>query len=323
MILAGDIGGTHTRLAIFEGGRKLIETKFSSRKYSGLEDIVSEFLAKEKKSVVKACFGVAGIVRQGKCKATNLPWIIDAHLLEQKLAIPSVSLVNDLTANAYGIKELKEEELLLIHEGDLTQKGNQALMSVGTGLGEAGLFWDGQSHHPFASEGGHVDFAPRDELEVELLIYLQKQFEHVSYERVLSGPGLFSLYRFLIETGKEKRSSLVEEQITQRDPPFVISEWGLQKKDRACMRALDWFVSLYGAEAGNLALKFLSLGGLYLGGGIAPAIREKLRDGLFLTSFLAKGRFEKILASIPIWIVLNDDTALLGAAAYAEGRGVL
>lgn len=318
MILAGDIGGTHTRLAIFEDGEKLVERKFLSRNYSGLEKIVSEFLSEEKKQVSKACFGVAGVVKEGRCKATNLPWIIDARLLSENLHIPSVVLLNDLEANAYGVKQLKSDQLFLIQPGSSDQVGNQALISAGTGLGEAGLFWDGHFHHPFACEGGHTDFAPRNELEVELFFYLKKSFQHISYERVVSGPGIFLLYRFLIETNRESPSLELEEEMSKRDPSFVISEWALKGKNSACVRALDWFISLYGAEAGNLALKFLSLGGLFIGGGIAPAIKEKLKNGPFLASFLDKGRFKSLLESIPIWVVLNEETALLGAAAYGE-----
>lgn len=318
MILAGDVGGTHTRLAIFEDGVKRVEKKFLSCSYSGLEKIVAEFLAVEKIEVSRACFGVAGVVKEGKCKTTNLPWVIDSYLLRENLHIRSVVLLNDLEANAYGIKKLKSDQLFLLQEGDCPQKGNQALIAAGTGLGEAGLFWNGHFHHPFACEGGHADFAPRNELEVELFLYLKKSFEHVSYERVVSGPGIFLLYRFLIETNRERASLAVEAAMKKKDPSFVISEWALAEKDSACIRALDWFVSLYGAEAGNLALKFLSLGGLYIGGGIAPAIKEKLKNGPFLSSFVDKGRFKSLLESIPIWVILNDETALLGAAAYGE-----
>jgi glucokinase len=320
VILAGDIGGTHTRLAIFEKERNLVETKFFSQKYPGLENIISAFLEKEKVEVSKACFGVAGAVRDGKCKATNLPWIIDARLLAQKLHIPSVFLLNDLEANAYGIQALQKDQLFLVQKGNPDQRGNQALISAGTGLGEAGLVWDGQIHHPFACEGGHVDFAPRNEMEIELLIFLKKKFEHVSYERVISGAGLVSLYRFLIETKREALAFDIEQEMKLKDPSFVISDWGLKGKDPACVRALDWFLSLYGAEAGNLALKFLALGGLYIGGGIAPIMKEKFKSGPFLSSFLDKGRFRPLLESIPIWLILNDDTALLGAAVYGASR---
>ncbi len=315
MILAGDIGGTNTRLAFFEKGKQVgEEKKFPSQKYGSLEEIVQEFL--QGKSVSHACFGVAGPVREGKCKITNLSWMIDASHIRKALQIDSVHLLNDLEANAYGLKALKKEELFLLHPGK-KQSGNQALIAAGTGLGEAGLFWDGKTHHPFACEGGHTDFAPRNPLEVELLLYLQKKFGHVSYERVVSGPGLHNLFQFLIDTGKQKWDPLLKVEMGKEDPSRVISKWG--NRDEACRFAIDWFLSLYGAEAGNMALKFLALGGFYVGGGIAPHLIDQLKGGRFHSSFIDKGRFKELLQSIPIWIVLNDNAALLGAASYAEG----
>ncbi len=227
--------------------------------------------------------------------------------------------MNDLEANAYGLRALKKEALYLLHPGKV-QSGNQALISAGTGLGEAGLYWDGNLHHPFACEGGHVDFAPRNELEVELFLYLKKKFGHVSYEKVVSGPGLHSIYQFLTETGREKLSRGLQIAMQQSDPSTVISEWGRMNKDKGCERALDWFLSLYGSEAGNLSLKFLALGGCYIGGGIAPHLLEKMKNGVFAASFADKGRFRELLESIPIWVVLNDDAALLGAALYPNKK---
>lgn len=320
MILAGDIGGTSTRLAFFEKG-KLVgkERKFPSSQYNSLEEIIQEFLHSEKVSVDKACFGIAGPVRNGICKATNLPWIVDAGKVARTARIQSVHLLNDLEANAYGLAALKPEELYLLNRGE-KQKGNQALIAAGTGLGEAGLFWDGKTHRPFACEGGHADFGPRNEKEMELLAYLKRKFGHVSYERVVSGPGLHSLFQFLVETGKEAWPPAVKAEMETRDPSKVISDWGSKGKDSACVHAVDWFVSLYGAESGNLALKFLSLGGFFVGGGIAPHLVEKMKSGgAFLSAFADKGRFQELLLSIPIWIVLNDNAALQGAAAYAEG----
>lgn len=318
MILAGDIGGTHTRLALFEKGKKIVERKYSSRKAASLELIVQEFLQSEKKSVSRACFGIAGPVRNGKCKATNLPWVLDESHLYQALHFP-VRLLNDLAASAYGLRMLKKEELYPLQSGDQESQGNQALISAGTGLGEAGLFWDGKMHHPFACEGGHADFAPRNEEEFAFFQYLQTKFEHVSYERVVSGPGLYAIFQFLVETGRYELSSEVKMEMEKRDPATVVSEWGSKDKDPACKEALERFLSSYGAEAGNVALKFMSLGGIYVDGGIVPHIIEPLKNGLFLSSFLDKGRFRGLLETIPIWAVLNDDTALIGAAACAEG----
>ncbi|OGN65232.1 MAG: glucokinase [Chlamydiae bacterium RIFCSPHIGHO2_12_FULL_49_9] len=315
MILAGDVGGTHTRLALFEKGQLREERKFSSRNYKGLEEIVEEYLSLEKKNVSVACFGIAGPVRDGKCKATNLPWEVDASELSLRLKIEKVSLLNDLEANAHGLKMLKPEELFLLQKGNPKQSGNRALISAGTGLGEAGLFWDGKAHHPFACEGGHADFAPRNELEIELLLYLKKKFGHVSYERVVSGPGLHAIYEFLVESGKERRSEDVKAEMKKKDPSFVVSEFGRENRDLACSKALDLFLSCYGAETGNLALKLLALGGCFIGGGIAPHLAERMKAG-FVSSFIDKGRFGSLLETIPVWVVLNDNTALLGAAAY-------
>ncbi len=318
MILAGDIGGTHTRLALFEHGKKIVEKKFRSPEYPGLEAVVEEFLREEKKTISKACFGIAGPVRNGRCKTTNLPWIVDAASLSQKLKVPTVRLINDLEANAYGLKVLKKEELCLLQKGEPAQTGNRALIAAGTGLGEAGLFWDGKEHHPFACEGGHADFAARNQDEWELFCYLEKKFGHVSYERVLSGSGLCSIFQFLVETRRVSCSAEMEKEMKNPEFAKVISEHGVKNKDEACVLTLDWFISFYGAEAGNLALKCSSLAGLYIGGGIAPRILEKLKKGPFLRSFLDKGRFHGFLESIPVWVVLNDDAALLGAAECAE-----
>lgn len=317
MILAGDIGGTNTRLAFFEQGEIVHEEKFPSKNFHNLEDIVHRFL--NGKKVKTACFGLAGTIHNGKCKTTNLPWIIDSKQIEKSLHIPKVHLLNDLEANAYGIQALSPEEFFTLQEG-IAQKGSCALVSAGTGLGEANLFWDGNKHIPVASEGGHSDFAPRDLLETELLLYLKKKFDHVSYERVVSGPGIYSLFQFLIETGKEILTDPVEKEMKEKDPSRVIAEWGGQRIDPACTRALDWFISLYGAEAGNTALKFLPFGGLYLGGGIAPRLAKQFQQGSFLSSFCNKGRFKALLEAIPIKIIMNDQAALLGAALYAEGH---
>lgn len=317
MILAGDIGGTHTRLAFFEKGKVVKEEKvYSSQKYSCLEDIIKEFLGKEK--VEKACFGVAGPVVNEKANITNLPWVIEAFHIEEALQIPSVHLLNDLESNAYGIEVLEEKDLFVLHEG-LEQKGNQALISAGTGLGEAGLVWDGEKHRPFACEGGHISFSPIGDEEIALLVYLGKKFGgHVSFERVVSGPGLCNIYEFLIDTCREKESDELKNLMGKGPDAKVISEWGSKGKDKACKRAVECFISIYGAAAGNIALQFLALAGVYIGGGIAPQLIENLKEGGFLSAFLDKGRFKDLLNTIPIKVILNDQAALLGAANYAE-----
>jgi len=321
MILGGDIGGTKTHLALFERSEELPmlrDKKYPSRDYKDLQSIINEFLAAGKERITAAVFAVPGPVADGRCHTTNLPWVIDALEISRAMKVEKVFLLNDLEANAWGILHLKPEEFCTINSGDSTQKGNAALIAAGTGLGEAGLYWDGQKLHPFPCEGGHVDFAPRDENESSLLHFLQKQFGHVSYERVLSGPGLYNIYRFLIESGQEKENPLIRQEMQDRDPPKVITEAAMKKKCKACLHALNWFVSIYGAEAGNLALKMLSLSGVYIGGGIAPNILPLLKTGAFLKSFIAKGRFEPLLKTIPIKVILNENATLLGAVYYTR-----
>ena len=322
--LAGDIGGTKTHLVLyFEEKGKWIkgkDQKFSSQKYPNLRTIVKEFLKEDNHEICRACFGIAGVVKKGKGQATNLPWLVDSQFLQKELSIEKVALINDLEANAYGLNMLGEDEFFVLNAGDPNAEGNQAMVSAGTGLGEAGIFFDGEKYCPFACEGGHVDFAPRDAQEDELLHYLRKKFKHVSYERILSGPGLYNLYQFVVETKKEKEDLKVLNEIQTGDSPRLISEKGMEGSSKACMRTLEIFVSIYGSEAGNVALKMLALGGVFLGGGIAPKILRAIKKGDFISSFTQKGRFSELLSAIPIRVVLNDNTALLGSAYYAKHR---
>lgn len=315
--LVGDIGGTKTHLAVFDEQdlrKKIIEKKYASAEHPDFLSLVQDFLATHKVHAKRACFGIAGPVQEGKCKTTNLPWIIDAQEIAKATSL-SVSLLNDLEAEAYGLELLKEEEIFVLQEG-IKRPGNCALLAAGTGLGEAGLVWDGKRHLPFACEGGHTDFAPRDELEMELLRYLIEEFGHVSFERVVSGPGIHHLYRFLVDMRLEEENPEVRNAFTLADPPQVISRLALDGKDIVSERAVDWFLSLYGSEAGNLALKFLAVGGVYLGGGIAAHLRSLFPKSDFVTSFVSKGRFEPLLAEIPIKIILNPETPLLGCVQY-------
>jgi glucokinase len=322
MILAGDIGATNTRLALFEEGRELVklaEGHFLSKNYPNLLPIVKTFLNQHNKPAVStAAFGIAGPVRDGKCRATNLPWFVDAKALEHDLKIAPITLLNDLEANAWGLRVLHPHDVYLLHAGEPKLSGNAALIAAGTGLGEAGLYWDGREHRPFACEGGHTDFGPRDDKEIELLRYLRKIYGHVSYERIISGPGLYHLYQFLIASGREAADPEVQKEMTQRDPAAVISDYGRQNRDHACVHAIDWFISLYGGETGNLALKILALGGVYIGGKIATIMLEKIKEGGFVKAFLDKGRFEPLLRTISVRVVLNEDSPLLGAAEYAR-----
>lgn len=321
MILAGDIGGTKTELALFEDvkTRKIVKiTKFVSKNYNSLEEILLEFLSSSPITLSSACFGIAGPIENNTGHPTNLPWLVDGSKIKQLLKIPSLYLINDLKANAWGISCLKEDELYVLAEGNPKQIGNQALISAGTGLGEAGLYFDGTTHTPFASEGGHSDFAPQDEEEIELWRYLQKKYGHVSYERLLCGAGLINIYQFFIEVKKEKELPELKQKFSEIDPAQCIYEYGSTGKCPVCKKAIERFVSIYGGETGNVALKFLALGGIYIGGGIAPKMLECLKKGPFLESFLRKGRFNKLLSRIRIQVILNPLTALLGAANYAE-----
>jgi glucokinase len=324
MILAGDVGGTKTTLALLVEVDQRLEAvekeRFASQEYESLDSIVGTFMTYRQREVELACFGIAGPVRDGRSRTTNLPWVVDARALADKLGVPAVELINDLEANAYGIGVLGPEDFAVLHEGNRDAEGNAAIIAAGTGLGEAGLYWDGRHHHPFACEGGHTDFAPRSETEVKLLRLLLKRFDRVSYERILSGPGLFAIYQFLRDSGEEEEPIWLTEAISQGDPAAAISRAALSRKNELCVRALDLFVSLYGAEAGNLALKVMASGGIFVGGGIGPKILEKLKDGTFMKAFLAKGRMRPLLEAMPVRVVLNEHTALLGAAHCARLR---
>jgi len=321
VILAGDIGGTNTRLASYDVKNKRltprVEETFPSRDYAGLAEIVRRFVSAHGLHVTHACFGAAGPVLNGVVKTTNLPWVIDAQQLAQQLAIRSVGLINDLESNAYGIAELRPEDFAILNEGRSDAQGNAAIIAAGTGLGEAGLYWDGIRHCPFATEGGHADFGPNNELQLELLRYLFKEFGHVSWEWVLSGLGLRNLYKFLRDTGRGEEPTWLAQELRERDPGAVITQAALGKRSDLCVQALHLFVSLYGAEGGNLALKIKATGGLYVGGGIAPKILSTLQDGTFMEAFLAKGRMRPLLETMPVRVILNDKTALLGAGRYA------
>lgn len=322
MILAGDIGGTSTRLAFFQVvGDRLVQIeseKFSSRAYNGLDAIVKEFLQHHPNKVEHAAFGIAGPVYKERVETTNLPWVVDAARLASELVTGSVSLLNDLEANTYGIFELTPNDFAVINPGTPVDGGNIGVISAGTGLGESGAIWDGSRFVVLAGEGGHADFAPRNEEEIELLRYGQKQFgAHVSYERVLSGPGLHFLYQFLRDTGRGTEEDWLRQELRHNDPSAIIGRYGLDGKSELCVRALDLFVSIYGAEAGNLALKLMATRGVFIGGGIAPKLLPKLQNGGFMEAFTAKGRFAKGLSAIPVRVLLNDQAALLGAARYA------
>jgi glucokinase len=322
MILAGDIGGTNTRLALFESLRlESLEPSrleiFPSAQYAGLEAIAAQFIARAGAPVTAACFGIAGPVRDGVVRTSNLPWVVDARQLAAALGLKNVNLINDLEANAHGIALLQPSDFVTLNEGAAGSSGNCALISAGTGLGEAGLLAGATGLRPFASEGGHGDFAPRNELEIDLLRHLLGRWSHVSYERVLSGPGLFNIYQFLRDTGRASEPASLAQRIGKENPAAVIGETALAGAAGISVQALDIFASIYGAEAGNLALRIMATGGVFVGGGIAPKIVAKLRDSTFMKTFADKGRLSSLLGSIPVRVIVNEKTALLGAARVA------
>ncbi len=325
MILAGDIGGTNTRLAFFDsanGHLNMVSTSiFPSRQYSGLDEIVTKFVSSSNLRPNVACFGIAGPVRNGRVEASNLPWIIESKRLADELQLKGAMLINDLEANAWGIATLEEKDVVQLNKVKGNPVGNQAVISAGTGLGEAGMSWDGNQYHIFASEGGHGDFAPRNEIEIDLLRYLSVRFGHVSYERIVSGPGLVNVYHFLRDTNRGTEPDWLTEEMQHSDAAASISRAGVNGTCPLCVQALDLFLSIYGAEAGNLALKMMAVGGVYLGGGIAPKIMPKLAGPLFMQSFVSKGRFQALLEGIPVRVITNDKTALMGAARCAAVKG--
>ena len=322
MILAGDIGGTHARLAFFDvvdGRFSLVSASiFPSREYSGLDEIVAKFVYTANLHPDTACFGIAGPVRNGRVEASNLPWIIESKRLADELKIRKAVLINDLEANAWGIPALDAKDVVALNQVKGLPLGNQAVIAAGTGLGEAGMYWDGHKHHVFACEGGHTDFAPRNQLEVELFNYLSTRFGHVSYERIVSGPGLVNVFNFLRDTGRGTPAQWLVDEMAQSDPAAAISRAAIDGKCALCEQAVDLFVSIYGAEAGNLALKIMATGGVYLGGGIAPKMLSKLSGPLFMQAFIGKGRMQALLESMPVRVITNDRIALLGAARCAQ-----
>lgn len=316
IVLAGDIGGTKTWLRLSLGYAVLREQRYNSAAYSGLEPMLADFLAGAKPA--SACFGVAGPVQGRVAKITNLPWNIDADAIAAQFAIPVVSLINDFQAVAYGIEALAESDLLTLQAGQAQEHGPRAVIGAGTGLGEGYLVWRDNGYQALPSEGSHADFAPADELQAELWRHLAQRHGHVSWERVVSGPGLAAIYAFLKQRGECAESPELVAAMRERDPSAAISEHALQRHDALALAALDLFVAAYGAETGNLALKTLATGGVFVAGGIAPKIAERLEAGGFLRAFLAKGRFAGLLATIPVHVVLNPQVGLMGAEVAAQ-----
>jgi len=325
MILAGDIGGTNARLAYFQpqnGRFQLVsERVFPSRDHRGLGEIVKQFLDESGTRPEAACFGIAGPVRNGRVETSNLPWVIEQSVLANQIHLAATLLINDLEASAWGIGALGMEDLVTLNPGAGSVAGNQAVVAPGTGLGEAGLFWDGSRHHVFACEGGHTDFAPHGELQIELLRFLATKFGHVSYERILSGPGLVNVYEFLCASGCGKQSAELSAAMEGGDPAAAISQAALSGNDSLAGKALDLWIAVYGAETSNLGLKIMSTGGLFLAGGISPKILPRLSGTLFMEAFLDKGRMRPLVEAMPVHVVTNEKAGLLGAARCAAVRG--
>jgi glucokinase len=319
-VLSGDIGGTNTRLAvvIVDGNKLRIEREqnFLSRNYTEFGDLLGDFL-RNSEIPHRAALGIAGPVRDGAAQMTNLSWRIVASKLKNEFGLESCDLLNDLEAIAWGLPSLGEDDLRTLHPGGPDVGGNRAVIAAGTGLGEAGLYWDGLQYRPFSTEGGHASFSPGDDMEMALLQHLKQVYGHVSWERVVSGPGLVSLHEFHCLYCHIPLPEWLQQEMKQGDAAAAIANAALTKRDELCVKSLDWFVRLYGAEAGNLALKVMSRGGLYLGGGIAPKILPCLQNGAFLESFFSKGRMRPLLEAMPVNVILNDRAALYGPALHA------
>lgn len=321
MILAGDIGGTKTNLAyimIQDGKFKIAYVKsYASKEFGSFKEIVQQFVAEFAPKVEHAAFDVAGPVLDGRAEVTNLPWVVDSREIAGELKLKEVGLINDLEATAYGILRLEDEDKLMLNRGVAQDHKAIAVIAAGTGLGEGGLVWDGSRYRALPSEGGHADFAPRNELEISLLRFLLTKHKRVSYERVVSGMGIVNLYQFFRTQVSYDEPKWLSEEMAAGDAAAAISNTAIQGKDEACIKAMEMFVSLYGAEAGNLALKLLATSGMYIGGGIAPKIIAQLQQSTFLDAFTNKGRFSNLMKNIPVYVVLNDKAALLGAAHFA------
>ena len=330
MILAGDVGGTKVHLGLysFVGGGLVQqrEEKFPAVEYACLEDVVNAFLAKgpePRDGIIASCFGCPGPVRDGRLKLTNLPWTLDARDLQRSIGIEHIFLINDLEANGYGIPELGNDQICTLRPGDPSGVGHRGLISAGTGLGECVLVWDAKvrRHTPLPSEGGHVDFAPRNDREIALLNYLHATLKgRVSFERVVSGIGIRNIYAFLRDDQKMEEPAWLRDRMAKEDPNAVIGTCAEDGSSEICAETLRIFTAAFGAKAGNLALTLLATGGIYLGGGIAPKILKTMQAGGFMDAFLDKGRLRPVLEAVPVRIILDDTCALLGAAAFAEAR---
>lgn len=320
MVLAADVGGTKTNVALFEIQKgKLVSIKnkrYPTTDHDSFVKAILHFHEDKSSPIDCACLGVAGTVDGDKVRGVNFAWEIDAKKLESDLNIKRVFLINDLEANAYGLTALEETDFEVLTQGEKSE-GNAAVISPGTGLGEAGMYWDGSHYHPYATEGGHCNFAPSTPLDVELWKFLKTKFDHISCERVISGQGIHNIYQFLRNYRNEKEPEWLTKQFQNEDPPIVISTAALEKKDPICTETMHLFIRYLSVESAQLALKTKATGGLYIGGGIAPKILGLINKEKFYKNFISFGRMEHLLKTFPVKIVLKDQTALIGAAYYA------
>jgi glucokinase len=324
-VLAGDLGGTKTRLALFEaaeGRMQLLEEKtYLSRDYNSFSNIIQEFIGLQPgKKPQRICIGVAGPVIKGKVELTNLSRELTVAEIQQATGVEETTLINDLEATAYGLATLNNDSLLTLHTGEPETGGNMAIIAPGTGLGEAGLFWDGALYAPFATEGGHCDFAPRNELDMELLEYLQEKYQIVSWERLVSGPGIYDTFKFLRDVRHMHVPDWLEQDLLEKDPAATISGNAIAQKVSICIKTMELFVRYLAREAANLVFKMKSTGGLFIGGGIPPRIINLLQNNDFYHHYLQGDRLIELLASVPLHVIINDKTAMWGAAYYAVNR---
>ena len=325
--LAGDIGGTKTIMALFSSEKgpmqPLYEMNFASASYPGLDAIIEDFFSKANATAATACFGVAGPVRAGRAVITNLPWQPDTAMLQASHDFSRVTLINDLVATGYALPHLQQTDFFSINRGIETREGALGIIAPGTGLGEVIFIWDGAQYLAVASEGGHADFGPASETESRLLDFLRNRYGHVSYDRICSGRGLPAIYDFYKSSGiLEEPDWLTKKLAAAEDPAPVIVNGALDERNHCpiCRKTLELFISILGAETGNLALKGLTTGGIYLGGGIPPKILPFLAGETFMKSFTSKGRMSYLLADIPVTVILNSRAALIGAASFGLGR---
>lgn len=321
-VLAGDVGATKTNLAFFrreEGNMILLhEAQYKSNEYKDFNEMVNAFALDIHPIPDSVCFGVAGPVLNGRAKLSNIDWEIDSAELSKYFNIRNINLINDLEATAYGLAVLKETDMARIHKGDATAFGNAAVIAPGTGLGEAGLYWDGNYYHPFATEGGHCDFASRNEFDFDLYNFLQRKFGHISWERLVCGPGIVNIYQFLRDEKKWKEPGWLKEEIIKGDAAAVISRH--ESQSEICKETMQLFVRFLAYESANLVLKLKATGGLFIGGGIAPQIVSLFENNAFHASFAQAGRLNYLLEKVAVKIILNPKAALLGAAFYGSGK---